>query len=405
MNESPGQASPGSSPSQRPPEDGQHSPSPESPSEPPPNWAAEQPPSAGDRTWAVPSQRSTGRGGTGPLGKGRNGWNQQPTAPQPGVVPLRPLGVAEIFNGAVNTMRAHWRTLIGIAVAVAVVIQAVAAASTHLWMPDAGRPSALGQNPPPSPDEFADQLGGVLPALSLTLVVQQLGIVVITAFLTYVVSRAVLGRPTSFTEAWRDSRPQLPRLLGLLVLITLLVVAAVVLGCIPGFALLLTGAEAAGASLLLLGVVAGAVTSICIWLRFSLAAPSLMLEKQGVITAMRRSAKLVRRNSWRIFGVLLLAQLLTAALSSVFQLPASFLAVTRGESLDVPDTGGWPFLITSGLGEVLAYTIALPLTSCVTTLLYLDQRIRREALDLELARAAGITGYGDEKPGGHSSAG
>lgn len=398
MNDSPGWASPGSSPHRRPPEDGQQTPSSDSPSEPPRNWAAEQPPSADGQTWAVPAQRSTGRGGAGDPGRGWNNWNQQPTAPEPGVIPLRPLSVNEMLRGAVNTMRVHWRTLLGLAVAVAVVIQAVATVSTRLWMPDAGWLTALEQSPPPSPDEFADQLGGAFSVASLTLVVQQLGIVVITALLTYVVSRAVLGRPTSFAEAWRDSRPQLPRLLGLLVLITLLVVAAIVVGSAPGAALLLAGAEAAGASVLLLGVLAGTVMSIWLWLRFSLAASSLMLEKQGVITAMRRSAKLVRGNSWRIFGVLLLTQLLTAALSSIFQLPASFLAVTSGESLNVPETDGWAFLVASGIGEVLAYTIALPLTTCVTTLLYLDQRIRREALDLELARAAGITGYGEETP-------
>jgi len=33
-------------------------------------------------------------------------------------------------------------------------------------------------------------------------------------------------------------------------------------------------------------------------------------------------------------------------------------------------------------------------------LLYIDQRIRREALDLELARAAGVTGYGADAGSG-----
>jgi hypothetical protein len=55
---------------------------------------------------------------------------------------------------------------------------------------------------------------------------------------------------------------------------------------------------------------------------------------------------------------------------------------------------GWPFLIVSGIGAVIASSISYPISAGVTVLLYVDQRIRREALDLELARAAGIPGYG-----------
>ena len=39
------------------------------------------------------------------------------------MIPLRPLGVGEILDGAVSTMRAHWRTVLGISLTVAVVTQ------------------------------------------------------------------------------------------------------------------------------------------------------------------------------------------------------------------------------------------------------------------------------------------
>lgn len=53
----------------------------------------------------------------------------------------------------------------------------------------------------------------------------------------------------------------------------------------------------------------------------------------------------------------------------------------------------WPFLIVSGIGAVITATITYPLSAGVMALLYVDQRIRREALDLDLARAAGLPGY------------
>lgn len=46
------------------------------------------------------------------------------------------------------------------------------------------------------------------------------------------------------------------------------------------------------------------------------------------------------------------------------------------------------------IGGVIALAITMPMQSGVTVLLYIDQRIRREALDLELARAAGVENYG-----------
>jgi hypothetical protein len=63
----------------------------------------------------------------------------------------------------------------------------------------------------------------------------------------------------------------------------------------------------------------------------------------------------------------------------------------------VPATS-WSYLIAVGIGAVIASTITFPIRAGVTALLYLDQRIRREALDLELARAAGVPGYGGTQP-------
>lgn len=44
--------------------------------------------------------------------------------------------------------------------------------------------------------------------------------------------------------------------------------------------------------------------------------------------------------------------------------------------------------------------ITFPITAGVTVLLYIDQRIRREALDLELSRAAGAPAPAPPAPSG-----
>jgi hypothetical protein len=65
-----------------------------------------------------------------------------------------------------------------------------------------------------------------------------------------------------------------------------------------------------------------------------------------------------------------------------------------GNFLDGTGDLGWSFLMISGIGGVIGSTLTLPLTAGVTSLLYIDLRIRREALDLELARAAGLESHG-----------
>ncbi|CAL9432373.1 hypothetical protein SUDANB106_02101 [Streptomyces sp. enrichment culture] len=310
--------------------------------------------------------------------------------------------MGEILDGAVSTARAHWRTVLGISLAVAIMIQLASTVATGVWMRDNSGLQALETKAEPTTDEVLDALSGTFSALGVELLASLVGTVIATAMLTVVVSRAVLGRPVSTGEAWRDSRPQLARLLGLTLLVGLIVTGAITLGLLPGILLGAAGSEVAGIGIGLLGGLAGTVAAVWLWVRYCLSAPALMLERQGVLAALRRSAKLVRNSWWRIFGIQLLTVVLAFMISMIIQLPASLLApVLSGDGIDGFMTGGvagitWTYLIVVGIGAVLASTITLPLSAGVTALLYMDQRIRREALDLELARAAGVPGY--ERP-------
>jgi hypothetical protein len=281
-------------------------------------------------------------------------------------------------------------------------IQIASTVATGVWMRGNSGLQALETKAEPTTDEVLDALSGTFSALGVEMLAVLVGTVIATAMLTVVVSRAVLGRTVSIGEAWRDSRPQLARLLGLTLLVGLIVTGAIFLGTLPGILLGAAGSEAAGIGIGLLGGFAGVVAAVWLWVRYCLSAPALMLERQGVFTALRRSAKLVRNSWWRVFGIQLLTVVLVAMVSMIIQLPASLLApVLGGDGIDTFLSGGvadvtWTYLIVIGIGAVLASTITLPLSAGVTALLYMDQRIRREALDLELARAAGVPGY--ERP-------
>ncbi|UQA95120.1 DUF7544 domain-containing protein [Streptomyces halobius] len=422
MNNSPGWASPGSTPSDEPDRGTQEQPAQppttddrpgpaEQPS--PPNWSKQQPPAG---QWSaptgIPGQSGTGgrtRAGAGSGhqagwggGPGRGtGWAPAPQAVKPGVIPLRPLGIGEILDGAIATMRAHWRTVLGLSLIVAVISQTAVTLVTGLWFQDGPASSLDDGSGPPLRDLMRD-MANTLAGTGITSLIGLLATLVATGMLTMVVSRAVLGRSVTAAEAWHDARAQLPRLLGLLVLLPLILLAIVALGLAPGVLLAATGTLDLGLVLTLFGGLAATVVTVWLWVRYSLASPALMLEKQGVMAALRRSAKLVRGSWWRVFGVQLLAYLLLLVVEFAVQIPTTLIAfLADGESLmnwadGTGSTTGWTFLTVLGVGAVISSTLSFPISAGVTALIYMDQRIRREALDLELARAAGLPAYGTE---------
>ncbi|MBL1087096.1 glycerophosphoryl diester phosphodiesterase membrane domain-containing protein [Streptomyces actinomycinicus] len=328
------------------------------------------------------------------------GWGGPPPAAKPGVIPLRPLGVGEILDGAVSTMRTYWRTVLGISLAVALFVDTSLVLLQGFVLNDALSQSSLDSRTA-TPDEVFRALRETMIGTGIMTVITVAAMIVATALLTTVTSRAVLGKPVSTGEAWRESRPQLPKLAGLLILLGLITVGVIVAGTLPGILVLAGGgSDSGGAALFALGILAAIVVAVWLAIRFSLAAPALMLERQGVLKSMSRSAKLVRGSWWRILGIQLLAGLIANIVSALVTIPFALIgAAVSDDGMDnfLATSGGhvgWAFLIIRGIGSLIGTTLTLPISAGVTVLLYIDQRIRREALDLELARAAGVQGYG-----------
>ncbi|MET9884760.1 hypothetical protein ABZZ20_16830 [Streptomyces sp. NPDC006430] len=320
---------------------------------------------------------------------GAGQWGKPPAA-KPGVIPLRPLDMGEVLDGAVSTMRSHWRSVLSITLVVATVIQVINVIVQKYAFADL----AVTSDPDADLQDVLDALSGTMTALLAEGFIQIIGTILATAMLTMIFSRAVLGQRSTIGGAWREARPQLLRLLGLTFLITLAAVALVSVLILPGIALSSIG----------IGVLGGlASLPLLIWLgiKFSLASPALMLEKSSVIGALRRSSKLVQGSWWRIFGITALTGLITAFVSAVIVWPLTAIGLVFGLADGGPEAlqngtaaTGWVPLVFSGIGAIIAQTITMPMQSGVTVMLYVDQRIRREALDLELARAAGLENYG-----------
>ncbi|MCF2534052.1 hypothetical protein, partial [Yinghuangia soli] len=367
-----------------------------------PGWSPQQPPAGPPPGWGAPGgpppQQTPMHGWGAPGGpgwgappQGGPGWGpprgwQGPYLPaaKPGIIPLRPLGVGELLDGAVAAMRRHWKVMIGLSLVIAVITQAITVPLQ--WAMLNGVDTSVLEEDDPDPDELLDVLGPVVGFTAIDGVVLMLGQLIITGLLTLVVSRAVLGKSLTLGQAWSGARPLLLRLLGVS-LMTFLIVLGLIFACmLPGL-LILTVSDA-GAALMVLGALGGMVLAFYAFILLQLAAPALILEKQTVRKALLRSRKLVTGSWWRVCGITLLIMLLVLLIGGVIQAP--FAAVTGLSEFGdmVPDS--FTDSVILGVGSVLAAAVTYPLAAGATALLYIDQRMRREALDLELGRAAGL---------------
>jgi len=313
------------------------------------------------------------------------GW--PPMAPKPGVIPLRPLGVGEILDGAISYIRANPGVTLGLSAVVITLTQLIQVPVQYLYVDSLAHVTSGPAEP--TLDEIAGVVGGGLTSGVIGGFVTFIAVTLLTGLLIVVLSRAVLGRRATLAEAWTAVKPRLPGLIGVTFLTGLALGACVLAGFLP----LALGvlADAPGALLAMLGLVfvpAALCGTVWLGVSWSMVAPAYVLEGIPAMAAFGRSMRLVRGQWWRVFGILLLGVVISGAISIAVALPFSLAGGLLAGASGIGDGSTLLVLVVSSIGAIVASTITSPFSAGVTGLLYFDQRIRREALDLELARAA-----------------
>lgn len=286
-------------------------------------------------------------------------------APKPGCIPLRPLDVHELLGGALAAIRRNARIVLGLSAA-AGAVQAVIALIVQRYADLHGQ-QAIDRSDPNNPVVHWDQLGKVLgSALGLSL----LGSVfaaVLTGMVVVVVTEDVVGRTAGLELVWSKVRSRIWRLIALSLLIGLL--------------------EALGLGLCL-------APGIWLWGIWAVAVPALIIENQGLGAALRRSHNLVKGTFWRVWGIRALGFGIVLIAGAVISAAVGVLAagVTGDRPAGLLGTGdgslSWPYLLISALGAGLVATFTAPFQASVDSLLYVDLRMRKEQLALDLQQAA-----------------
>ena len=125
---------------------------------------------------------------------------------------------------------------------------------------------------------------------------------------------------------------------------------------------------------------------------------TVMFEKPVVSIALRRSSELVTGMWWRMFGTLLAIFLLSTMIHSIIEISIGFILIATNlvSEVDFIDILEWGLLGESFEGvtpffyaistviHLAVYAISFPIWIIGITLLYFNQRIRKEGFDIEM---------------------
>ncbi len=304
---------------------------------------------------------------------------QGPAARTPGIIPLRPLSLSDIFNGAVAYIRTNPKPSLGLTAIVVFVTQIITLIMSTGPFAGASRLRTTPTDELTWGDISASILAGAFAGL-----VGWLAGLLLSGALAVVVGRAVFGSTISFGETWVKIRGRLLALVGLMAVECggLLLLGGLV-GLIVG-AIAAAGNAAAAVVIGLPLVLASIATVVYLYTVLSFAPALIVLERLGVVEAITRSFALVRNSFWRVFGIRVLTWIVAYLIAGAIGTPFNFV----GHLLT--GSGGPLFvgLTVGAIGSAIGRIITLPFSAGVDVLLYTDRRIRAEAFDLVLQTAA-----------------
>ena len=232
-------------------------------------------------------------------------------------------------------------------------------------------------------------------------IVYLVGTALASSATAYAVSMVHLGKTTTIAESYSKIKHIFGRIMGLLLTISiitfgpLLASYALILLAAFSMALLIRGGGSPGVGIAVASMVGllglTLIVSAVVWIffalcRYALAVAACTLEGLPVMVSIRRSRFLTNHAKGGILGIILLTALMTFILSYVLQLPAlianNSAFMTAKTHLSVLATV-WIYI-----ADFLGGAIAGPIATIALVLVYYDQRVRKEAFDLQLMMEA-----------------
>lgn len=312
-------------------------------------------------------------------------------ASRPGIIPLHPLSFGTILGRSFVALRQNPRVLLGFAMIVQtlaylVVIGVIVAVGVASF----SRLDTLRSGT----EDFEAVMAGSIAITAIAGFVLGLGAgalaVIVQGVVVSEVAHAALAEKLTLGALWRKVRPVVWRLIGYSFLLAL--------ALLLGFGILAVVMVAIGTVALPLAIALTvflflASIPLLLWLstKLALVPAAIILEHATILQAIARAWTLIRGRFWVALGVILVISVTFSAISQVISIPLGFLS---GALTTIVAPTGDPdpaaiigVLVVALLVQVvtlLIQSVAIVVQSTATTLVYIDCRMRREGLDLDL---------------------
>ncbi len=191
--------------------------------------------------------------------------------------------------------------------------------------------------------------GWIIAGLIILVVANILGGILVGGALIHAVSEQYLRQRISIGQAYGFAWRRLGAMIGASIL------AFLAIGGIIAVSVFVITFSWAGWIL----VVVGACASIYLMIRWIFILPAALLEGLGPTAALSRSSDLVKKNWWRVLGIMLVVGLISGAISAILGM--------------IPVVGAL-------IGSILV----TPIYTIANALLYYDLRVRKEKYSLEV---------------------
>jgi len=319
-------------------------------------------------------------------------------------IPLRPLSVLELIDGAIGAVRAVPPLLLGWASLL--VVGLALADFTLTWIFNAAISAATRVHPVITTDGFnnttveygkttgAGTFGVVLVDGLLPIVCSGIAVSILAGLLAEPVKRYVDGAtPTAAAaepEPARPNRALLGRLTAVAAVAALPRVLLLALYALTTLTLVNNPQGGWGAALALLSFTG---IPLCAWLTadWAVAAPVAALEGSRAFASLGRARRLVSGGRWRTLWITTFTLLIAGVVVGPLLICQYYIGSVHGISdlfngYPVSGStywwlGGYVLLIA------LAQVLTAPYRAAVATMLYVDRRFRREGLDIRIAWA------------------
>jgi hypothetical protein len=329
-------------------------------------------------------------------------------APRPGIIPLHPLGFGTILGRSFSALRQNPRVLLGFALgvqAIAYVLLGVIVAVVAFLSISRLDTVRFGS------DEYDAILAGsvaitIIAAAVFGLLFTAVSVVVQGVVIAEVAHEAVAEK-LRLAQLWKRVRPVFWRLIGYSLLILLAYGIVFTIFALIIVATAVSGSGSPGAVLGAFGLIVlffllGLPLFLWLSTKLLLVPAIIVIEHGRVMPSIARSWRLTRKRFWPTLGIIVVIAVTMGFLAQIVSLPFSFLSGALG-SVFAPtgqsDPTGLIALVVGGIFTqiltLLIQAITIVVQATATTLIYIDCRMRKEGLDLDLL------GYVEQRDAGY----